>query len=82
MPQINLGRVQGKSIAQTRKKGATVNLVDTYEVVLDDNTVAGEFTVTNGGTAIATPTQNSNSPFSAGGAYERIPVTEIGRAHV
>lgn len=47
MGQIDLGRVQGHSIASINRVASSGN-IDTYEVKLDDNTSAGQFTVTNG----------------------------------
>ena len=47
MGQIDLGRVQGHSIAKISRVSSSGN-IDTYEVKLDDNTSAGQFTVTNG----------------------------------
>lgn len=47
MGQIDLGRVQGHSIAKINRVSSSGN-IDTYEVKLDDNTSAGQFTVTNG----------------------------------
>lgn len=47
MGQIDLGRVQGHSISQINRVGSSGN-IDTYEVKLEDNTSAGQFTVTNG----------------------------------
>ena len=47
MGKIDLGRVQGHSISKIVRVSEQGG-IDTYNVVLDDNTVAGQFTVRNG----------------------------------
>lgn len=47
MGKIDLGRVQGHSVSKIVRVSENDG-IDTYNVVLDDNTVAGQFTVRNG----------------------------------